>query len=172
MFPKLRAGTEWRDVIDEEIRKSIAVIVIMTLDAKRSEYVTYEWSLAYGVGVRVIPVIYIDPKQLHPRLSGLQYRDFRVTPLPWHELIADLQDADTVSPLSIHGAVWGPRKHMIDVTKKIRQKVSGGRIKMQANIDVLQDPLHGEKKILYVFYSRHRQQLVENVLEHDDLEIG
>lgn len=172
MFPKLRAGTEWRDVIDEEIRKSIAVVVIMTVAAKRSEYVTYEWSFAYGVGVRVIPVIYIDPSQLHPRLSGLQYRDFRGTPVPWRELIEDLQDADTVSTLSVHAAVWGPRKQMIDVTKKVRQNVSGGSVKMQANRDVFQDPLHGEKKILYVFYSKHGQQIVEKVLEHDDLEIG
>jgi len=72
------AGTEWREKIDEEIRKSIALIVIMTPEAKASEYVTYEWAFAYGAGVRVIPLIYIGPDELHPRLKTLQYIDYSI----------------------------------------------------------------------------------------------
>jgi len=171
MDTQLHAGTEWRDRIDEEIRKSIAVVVIMTARAKKSEYVTYEWSFAYGAGVRVIPVVYIDPKKLHPRLLGLQYLKFSVKRGRWKPLIDSLKDANRVPPLKIHHAVWAPKSFVNDVTKKVRRKVRGGRVHMNANRDIFQDPYHGEKKTLLVFYSNQSAPRVEQVLEHDDLDI-
>ena len=66
------SGTEWQIQIDEAIRKSVALIVFMTPEAQASEYVTYEWSFAYGAGVRVIPLLFIDSNKLHPRLGTLQ----------------------------------------------------------------------------------------------------
>jgi len=80
MDHNIPAGTEWREEIDEAIRKSIALIVIMTAEAKASEYVTYEWAFAYGAGVRVIPLIYIEPDELHPRCRVRRRRCRR--PLP------------------------------------------------------------------------------------------
>jgi TIR domain-containing protein len=171
MDTELHAGTEWRNVIDDEIRKSIAVVVIMTTAAKSSEYVTYEWAFAYGAGVRVIPVIYLAPEDLHPRISGLQHLDFRGRRRPWGVLIKALNDANTVPSLKIHRAVWGPREYILDVTTKVERRVSDSRVTMQANRDVFQDPLHGKKKILFVFYSKHGTPRVVEVLEHDDLDI-
>jgi TIR domain len=171
MDTKLHAGTEWRDAIDQEIRKSIAVVVLLTPDAKSSEYVTYEWAFAYGAGVRVIPAIYINPADLHPRMSGLQYLMFGGARRPWNRLIKALKDAEKISPLKIHSAVWGPKKNIYDVTKKVQRKVRRGRVKMQANRDVFQDPLHGEKKVLFVYYSNQNSPAVEEVLEHEDLSI-
>jgi len=150
---QLRAGTEWREKIDEEIRKSIALIVIMTPAAKMSEYVTYEWAFAYGAGVRVIPLIFVEPDELHPRLKTLQYRDFRNTQL-WEELIKDLQDAQSQSSqLNIHHAVWGAKYKMNNVTHKVREKVLAGRLDMDVHVDTLGEPAFGEEKKLVVVYS-------------------
>ena len=68
---KLNAGVDWRTEIDEAIKSAFALIVIMTPEAKASEYVTYEWSFAWGAGVRVIPIL-LKPTPLHPRLEALQ----------------------------------------------------------------------------------------------------
>ena len=43
-------------MIDLSIKNAFALIVIMTPEAKASEYVTYEWAFAWGVVVKVIPV--------------------------------------------------------------------------------------------------------------------
>jgi hypothetical protein len=169
---ELHAGTEWRDFIDAEIRKSIAVIVIMTKAAKSSEFVTYEWSFAYGAGIRVIPLIYIDPSELHARLFGLHYLDFRGKRKPWSYLIKSLNEANKVPTLKLHRAVWGPKEYIYDVTSKVESNVSDSRVTMQANIDVFQDPLRGKKKILCVFYSKHGAPKVVEVLELEDLNIS
>ena len=72
---KLHAGDEWREMIDIAIKNAFALIVIMTPEAKSSEYVTYEWAFAWGVGVKVIPLM-LRSTQLHPRLEALQHLDF------------------------------------------------------------------------------------------------
>jgi TIR domain-containing protein len=151
MDDRIPAGTEWREEVDGEIRKSIALILIMTAAAKASEYVTYEWAFAYGAGVRVIPLIFIEPEKLHPRLSTLQYRDFRNTE-PWSELVNDLRDAES-SQLTIHHAVWGAKNKMNSVTRDVKKKVSAGALDMIANIEILGEPADGDRKKLIVIYS-------------------
>jgi hypothetical protein len=147
----IHVGTEWREEIDEAIRKSVALIVIMTPEAKASEYVTYEWAFAYGAGVRVIPLIYIKPEELHPRLQTLQYVDHK-DPLLWEKLMSSLQDVQA-SYLTIHHAVWGAREKMRDVTRKVQEHVSAGRLEMRVHKDELGDPCHGDPKKLVVTYS-------------------
>src|SRR6266571_3650147 len=84
---KLHAGEDWRREIDQAIMDSFALVVIMTPEARGSEYVTYEWAFAWGAGVKVIPVLYKDTK-LHPRLESLQYLDFsNRTNRPWDKLL-------------------------------------------------------------------------------------
>src|SRR2546428_9488081 len=68
----LQAGEDWRTEIDQAIKDAFALIVIMTPEARSSEYVTYEWAFAWGAGVKVIPILYKETK-LHPRLEALQY---------------------------------------------------------------------------------------------------
>jgi hypothetical protein len=72
---RLRAGEDWRDEIDQAIRDSLALIVVLSPDSITSQYVTYEWAFAFGVGVPVIPVLY-RKTDLHPRLAGIHYLDF------------------------------------------------------------------------------------------------
>jgi len=80
-------------VIDLAIKNAFALVVIMTPEAKASEYVTYEWAFAWGVGIRVIPIM-LRSTQLHPRLDALQYLDFtNVKSRPWDKLIEEVKAA-------------------------------------------------------------------------------
>ncbi len=109
---RLHAGEDWRTGIDAAIKNAIALIVIMTPEAKTSEYVTYEWAFAWGAGVKVIPVLYKETT-LHPRLEALHYLNFtNRTARPWEALMTVLKNAasDTHSsstsaanpPVSLH----------------------------------------------------------------------
>lgn len=85
----LRAGESWRKAIDSALREAGAVILIMTPNAKKSEYVTYEWAFALGADKRVIPIL-LQPTELHPRLEDLQYVDFSQGD-NWTKLLDELQ---------------------------------------------------------------------------------
>ena len=71
----LEAGELWRKGIDDAIEQCFAVLAVMSKNGKISEYVTYEWSYALGVGVTVIPLI-LEEVKLHPKLEELQYLNF------------------------------------------------------------------------------------------------
>jgi hypothetical protein len=89
---KLRAGQDWREEIDQAIREALALIVILTPEAVASQYVTYEWAFAMGVGIPVIPILR-EQTELHPRLVGLHYLDFTVgDSLHWEDLIERLEE--------------------------------------------------------------------------------
>jgi hypothetical protein len=85
---RLKAGVDWRQEIDEALRSASAVIVVMSPDARGSDYVTYEWSFAAGAGVPVVPLL-LRNTALHPRLAELQYIDFRQG-RPWSVLLKTL----------------------------------------------------------------------------------
>lgn len=89
---RLKIGQDWREEIDQAIENSMAVIAVMTPDARKSEYVTYEWAFAWGKGVKIFPIM-LKQTQLHPRLESLQYLDFtnRAT-RPWEKLINSIED--------------------------------------------------------------------------------
>src|SRR5579883_2068479 len=92
-YDSLPPGNDWREGIDQAIRDSFALIVIMSPSAKASEYVTYEWTFAWGCGIKVIPVL-LASTPLHPRLKALQYLDFtNRAARPWNELMKALKMA-------------------------------------------------------------------------------
>jgi len=79
----LRAGDNWQAAIDEALKNAEALVVVMSPDAIKSQYVTYEWAFALGAGVRVIPVLR-KRTDLHPRLKNVHYVDFtRRRGAPW-----------------------------------------------------------------------------------------
>ncbi|MBV9616991.1 MAG: HEAT repeat domain-containing protein [Ktedonobacteraceae bacterium] len=95
----IHAGEEWRNSIDQAIKNAFAMVVIMTPEAKASEYITYEWSFAVGMGVRIIPLKY-KATPLHPRLEVFQYLDFTSNNndlRPWKRLIAEITEAAQVA---------------------------------------------------------------------------
>jgi hypothetical protein len=88
---RLKIGQVWREEIDEAIRKSTAFIVIMTPEARNSEYVTYEWAFAWGVNIKIFP-IQLKKTTFHPRLESLQYLDFsNRESRPWDKLLIELK---------------------------------------------------------------------------------
>ena len=92
----INAGEDWRNEIDQAIKDAFALIVIMSPEAKASEYVTYEWAFAWGAGIKVIPVLF-KPTELHPRLEALQYLDFTSrTSRPWNKLFNVVKNATIV----------------------------------------------------------------------------
>jgi len=88
---QLRAGENWREEINFAIKDAFALVVVITPDAKLSEYVTYEWAFAQGAGVKVIPIMLHQTFKLHPQMELLQYLDFtdQARP-PWDKLIRRL----------------------------------------------------------------------------------
>ncbi len=108
---QLDAGDDWQEAIDDAIRKSFAVIVVISPASSKSKYVTYEWSFAMGLGLPVIPVLLENipmdnastdsDLKIHPRLSKFQYLDF-TSPFiePWEPLINRLRKAQQEVPSS------------------------------------------------------------------------
>jgi hypothetical protein len=89
---KLKIGQDWREEIDVNIANSLAVIAIMTPEARKSEYVTYEWSFAWGKGKKIFPLM-LKQTQLHPRLESLQYLDFsKRNSRPYDMLIKSIKE--------------------------------------------------------------------------------
>lgn len=72
----LHAGENWRKEIDEAIHHAFVLVLVITPHAKVSEFVTYEWAYAMGVGVPILPILLRDTP-LHPKLDDLQYLDCR-----------------------------------------------------------------------------------------------
>ena len=64
----------------------------MSPEARKSEYVTYEWAFAWGNDIEILPIM-LKQTALHPRLESLQYMDFtnRVT-RPYDELITRIKE--------------------------------------------------------------------------------
>lgn len=89
---RLKIGQEWREEIDNGISKSFAVIAIMSPEAYKSEYVTYEWAFARGRGKKILPIM-LKQTPLHARLETLQYLDFtNRAARPWDKLIESIKE--------------------------------------------------------------------------------
>lgn len=73
-FSGLTAGHQWRKEIDESIKRSSLVILLVSKDSINSKYVTYEWAYALGIGIKVLP-IKLEDRKLHPRLEVVQHLD-------------------------------------------------------------------------------------------------
>jgi HEAT repeat protein len=107
-FDILSAGDDWQDRLDAEIRRSQALVVIMTPEARASDYVAYEWAFALGAGVRVIPLEY-RPTAFSARLDALHRLDFKERARPWDTLLAEVKKAEQANPLaSIEVAAAAP----------------------------------------------------------------
>ncbi len=88
---ELGSGDVWRQEIDDAIWESSALILVMSPDAKKSEYVTYEWAFAFGAKVKVFPIKLKDVKW-HPRFESIQYEDFsNPYKMPWDNFIKKLK---------------------------------------------------------------------------------
>jgi hypothetical protein len=109
----LLPGENWKEAIDNAIRQSFALVLIMSSQSEKSKYVIYEWAFASGFDIEVIPVLIESDLELHPKLKDKQHIDFSERDTSWDEkLIAILKkwDEETFiipqdSPLSIREAI-------------------------------------------------------------------
>ena len=86
------AGDSWQEKLDQAIRKTDIMVVIMTPEARTSARATYEWAFALGAGVRVIP-LELKPTPLHPRLDVLKRFDFTAKQRPWTAFLQEIEKA-------------------------------------------------------------------------------
>jgi hypothetical protein len=59
----LRGGENWKDIIDNSLDNSYAVVVIVTEASLNSPWVTYEWARAMGRNIAVFPVTPFEQKE-------------------------------------------------------------------------------------------------------------
>jgi HEAT repeat protein len=129
-FPQIKAGEEWRTTIDTAIQKCFALVVVMTPQARQSEYVTYEWSFALGLGIPIVPVL-LEPTSLHPKLETLQYIDFSARfEEPWDRLIERLLELQRQALFKLEG---------IDPTEMFFDRTGNEliRLKLSTNVEDL-----------------------------------
>ena len=69
-------GARWHYEMDAGIQAADALIVLVTVAAVHSPFVTYEWALALGAGLPVFTIIYEEAPD-HPRLSTVTRYDAR-----------------------------------------------------------------------------------------------
>jgi putative protein kinase ArgK-like GTPase of G3E family len=120
---QLRAGQDWVIGIDTAIQNCFAVIVILTPQAKMSDYVTYEWSFALGLGKTVIPILK-EKTDLHPRLIHTHSLDFTGASRPWHDLIKRLRELKIEAETEIHLEVDNqPTQRSIESESEIQKTV-------------------------------------------------
>jgi len=90
---QLRAGSDWRNGIEQGIAESIAVLVALSQASVESSYVTFEWAYGLGNGKTIVP-LRLEACRVHPRLETIQYLDFSVrgAALPWDPLIERVRE--------------------------------------------------------------------------------
>lgn len=87
----LMPSQNWRDEIDNAIKASFALIVVLTHNGFESKYVTYEWAYALGLGKPIIPIL-LEATDVHERLEIIQYIDYSDHfSIDWNKLIQTLQ---------------------------------------------------------------------------------
>ncbi len=87
---EIEIGGDWLQAIEQALRAASSVVVILSPKSAASEYVTYEWAFALGVGIPVIPVL-VEATRYHPRLATMQHLDFTIGTPRWGRLIDSLR---------------------------------------------------------------------------------
>lgn len=78
----------WHTDVDQAIRDSFALVVIVSPASKTNIAVTYSWAFALGAEIPIIPLL-VEPVRNHPRFDTVQ--TFQITPTgqgSWDEVLA------------------------------------------------------------------------------------
>lgn len=152
MAPKsIRPGEAWADRIRIELQACRYLVVLLSPNSIRSEWVTTEWGAAWALGKHIIPVLYrCDPGALPPRLASIQVCDFHnfapsisqvvaTSPLPSMAPQQVVLNADDIQPvfqalcseaeerLRLFLHVLGPPKITDDLAEQIARRVVARR---------------------------------------------
>ncbi len=102
----IQSGRQWEAYIDDKLVDAGVIIIIVSSNSVKSQYVTYEWAFARGYcrdkgpgdQKLIIPLILdrplFDSGGIHPGLLKHQVQFFTENPdsWPWDKLIEDIQD--------------------------------------------------------------------------------
>lgn len=99
----LTGGDIWNDIIDEEIEKATALILVISERSMISQFVTYEWCYALFKGIKIIPIKIQENKkdkedvyQIHNKLHDVQMLEFiDESNYQWSELFGALNKSIT-----------------------------------------------------------------------------
>jgi serine/threonine protein kinase len=71
----IQKGTDWGDSIEDSLKATDIMLLILSESSSISEYVIHEWSFFMGLGKPVYPFVLHSspPKAIHPRLGRLQH---------------------------------------------------------------------------------------------------
>ena len=123
---RLEPGQTWTTEIDNALRESDAVIVILSANTRTSEYVTYEWAFALGLEKRIIPLL-INEAEQHPKLWLLQRLDFRsLTTFSWEGLVKALnaiQASASAGPVHVSAPPSRAMEHLVEVVQAVPELV-------------------------------------------------
>lgn len=175
----LTAGTDWRAEIENAIKASSAVVVVLSPAASQSQYVTYEWSLAIGMGIPVVPLL-LERADIHPRLSTLQYFDFTARfDEPWQQLITairqrtsletDVPDETTLASQEPYEVFLSYSRNDVDMMIRVRDDLRSSGFKVWTDEDLEPGSPSWQKSIetaieivkaLVVLLSPHAKQSV------------
>jgi len=152
---RLRAGEDWREEIDDAIGSAFALVLVMTPASMNSQYVMYEWAFAWGIQVKVIPLLLQDIGKdgIHPRLDKRQYLNFTdpTNGQQWDKLIERLKEVKyehSISPRVPRDAPPEVREAILN----LNQWNSGVR---RAAIDYLADADHRAARDALIFTLRN-----------------
>jgi HEAT repeat protein len=136
-FDILSAGDDWQTKLDVAIRNSDAVVVIMTPDARASDYVAYEWAFALGADVKIIPLEF-RATEFPPRLDGLHRLDFTGKNRPWDTLLAEVVRAgasSAASSIAVEPGTPGAMKQAVRAVDSLVAEERQAAIKTLAQTD-------------------------------------
>lgn len=140
---KLVGGIQWQETIDKEIDNSFCVLVVVTKTSILSPYVTYEWSMALGRRLPVVPLVLEEPANFHPKLKNIQWVRFLNHARPWQDLKHELE-LTRARYLSTEHAVRASHK-LLDEARIQRQKpynnFDGAIIKLKQALEYTNDDL-------------------------------
>ncbi len=102
----IRVGTDWNEEIVEQIKKSGALILVISSASIESPYVQFEYGVSQGVKlpVPVVPVQLEKVKSLPHYLNRLHYLDFTEN-YQWEKLVEHLETLK-LKTVNFKSEVW------------------------------------------------------------------
>ena len=100
----IRVGTAWNEEIVEQIKKSGALILVISSASAKSPYVQFEYGISQGAGLPVVPIQLETVKTLPHYLSRLQYLDFTRN-YQWEKMVEHLETLK-LKTVSIKPQIW------------------------------------------------------------------
>ncbi|GAB4512120.1 MAG: hypothetical protein OHK0046_11140 [Anaerolineae bacterium] len=124
-------GDNWSKAIENALTHCIVVIVVVTPQSISSQYVTFEWSYARGLGKKVIAILYDgNEEDIHPKLKEYQYIDFRGGVRKWDYLLQTLTQAISEQTSVLSSSKLVEQSQIINTFYRIAENKTTGKLEI------------------------------------------